>query len=158
MNDSALDRSVTIIAKFEGFRAQAYPDPASPRAVAKRKKQPYEHLSGAPWTIGYGETLNVSEGMTWAEPEAREHLKKRVTWFYLQVSALIPNASPNHLVACVSLAYNIGISAFKTSSVCRLTKRGEYAQAAEKFILWNKANGIPMLTGRRLEEKAIYLS
>lgn len=151
---------VTRIAAFEGFSAKSYPDPASPRAIAMRKKQPYEHLSGAPWTIGFGETLGIAEGMTWTREHALERLGRRVAGFRAQVAVLIPNATKNQIDACTSLAYNIGMAAFKASSVCRLTKRGEYAQAAEKFLLWNKAGGrvYAGLTARRLQERALYLT
>jgi len=157
---NALDRCVEFIAAHEGCRLKAYPDPASPLAIALRKRQNVAGLSGAPWTIGYGETLGISEGMTWTKEQARTQLKRRVAGFMAAVKKLITNANENQLIACVSLAYNIGLAAFKASSVCRFTARGDYARAAESFKLWNKAQGqiLKGLTLRRLSESILYLT
>lgn len=135
---------VAVIARLEGCRLTAYQD------------------SVGVWTIGFGETFGVKEGMVWTMEEAKARLRVRVTYFLLQVLRRCPQL---HLepwgrsVACTSLAYNIGLGAFGASSVCRLTKYREYASAAHAFLLWNKAGGrvLKGLTFRRQQEMLIYL-
>jgi lysozyme len=66
--------------------------------------------------------------------------------------------------AMVLLAFNIGVRAFRKSSVLKLHNKGDYAGAARSFGLWNKAtvNGVKRpvggLTSRRATEAALYLS
>ena len=61
--------------------------------------------------------------------------------------------------ACVSLCYNIGEGAFNKSSVVRLHNEGKYGDAAQAFMLWNKAAGKVSrgLQARRAKESALYL-
>jgi lysozyme len=115
------------------------------------------------WTIGYGETRGVHEGMTWTQQQAEAQLNLRATQFMLAVLAKCPELRtmpPQRLAACTSLAYNIGIQAFGISSVCRLTRRGEIQRAGDSFRLWNKAGGkvSRVLTLRAVKQRAVYLS
>lgn len=60
----------------------------------------------------------------------------------------------------VSLAFNIGTSAFATSTLLKKHLAGDYAGAAAQFARWNKAGGkvLAGLTKRRAAEAALYLS
>jgi lysozyme len=134
-----------LLKRFEGCRLHAYQD------------------SVGVWTIGYGETLNVVEGMVWTQEQADTALRTRAAYFLLSALAKCPQLAlekPERVAACVSLAYNIGVSAFGVSSVCRKTKRKDYSGAADAFKLWNKARGrvLKGLTWRRGVESKIYLS
>lgn len=173
----AIKLALPLVKSSEGLCLRAYPDPASPLSIAlsragllKKYKagaaaipDDLRHLSGAPWTIGYGETEGVSEGMLWTQEQAELRLIKRVTGFAAGVLKRCPQLHlepPGRLAACISLAYNIGLGAFGASSVCRKTGRGEFAAAANSFRLWNKAGGRVMagLTARREFERLLYLS
>ncbi len=161
----------------EGCNLRAYPDPASElyKALARARiiraykqgkaeiPERYRHLSGKPWTIGWGETLDVVEGMVWTQEYADERLQIRLMQFTLAVLKRCPqlHLEPDtRVAACVSLAYNIGVGAFAASSVCRYTMRCAYDAAAKAFKLWNKAGGLVMngLTLRRESEAHLYLS
>lgn len=142
---SALEILIRLLRQFEGCRLVAYQD-----------------VVGI-WTIGYGETLNVTKGMIWTQAQAEFRLRVRATQFLLDVQKRCPrllDATPKRQAACASLAYNIGVSAFAASSVCRKTARGDVAGAADAFLLWNKAGGrvISGLTKRREIERNVYLS
>jgi lysozyme len=56
--------------------------------------------------------------------------------------------------AFVSLAYNIGITAFCNSTLVRKAKAGDYRGACEQILRWNKFKGraLPGLTKRRQAE------
>ena len=140
---NALQYLIIFLKQFEGCRLKAYQD-----------------IVGV-WTIGYGETLGIKEGMVWTQEEAERHLTIRAGYFLQQVYLKCPQLllePPRRVAACVSLAYNIGLGAFGASSVCRYTKLRQYEKAANSFLLWDKAGGrkIRGLTIRRMLEKKEY--
>jgi lysozyme len=141
---TALDLLVAMLKRFEGCRLVAYRD------------------VGGVLTIGYGETAGVTEGMVWTQEYAERRLRERAAWFLAKVISMCPNLAtrPYKAAACACLAYNIGTGAFFASTVRQCTARGEYARAAERFVLWNKVKGVVVagLTRRRLAEKATYLT
>lgn len=146
MFSTALLRKVcSTIARFEGCRLVAYQDDVGV------------------WTVGYGETLGVAEGMVWTQEQADAQLERRAFYFLMQAYASCPSLKTepdDRVVACVSLEYNIGRAAFAASSVNRKTRRKDYTGAASSFMLWNKAGGRvdKGLTYRRGEERKIYES
>jgi lysozyme len=120
-------------------------------------------LDGSPWTIGYGETQGIREGMWWTLEQAEVSLQQRAGGVLLNMLRACPQLflePPARQAACTSLAYNIGVKAFRLSSVCRSTARREYSVAADKILLWNKAGGAVLegLTKRRRAERSLYLS
>jgi lysozyme len=134
---------ISLIKQFEGCKLKAY------------------KCSAGVWTIGYGETLGITEGMMWSLEEAERYLNTRVEYFLRNVYLKCPQLflePPSRVAACVSLAYNIGLGAFGASSVCRYTKQRNYEKAAASFLLWDKAGGkrIKGLTIRRMKEKELY--
>jgi lysozyme len=172
----ALALALPLIKGGEGLCLRAYPDPGSAlykalaRANLLRRYMKGEAeippalraLSGAPWTIGFGETAGVREGMWWTEEQAEARLLARVAGFAAGVLKRCPRLAQEpagRLAACTSLAYNTGLAAFGVSSICRCTARLEYRQAGDAFLLWNKAGGrvMPGLTLRRGRERALYL-
>lgn len=175
MND-LLDAIVALVMRFEGCHLHAYPDPASPLGVALQQRRLWRavlagkvaipadlaHLSGAPWTIGYGETLGVKPGMVWTQETAERRLRERLAQFLLAVYKKCPQLylePAGRVIACVSLAYNIGVGAFGASSVCRKTRLQEFLAAADAFLLWRFAQGRELagLKKRRVVERRTYL-
>jgi lysozyme len=124
-----------------------------------------EKLSGAPWTIGYGETKGVKQGMIWTQQEADSALQKRVEGFLqevLKTSPKLATAAPERIAAVVSLVYNIGTANYASSTVARCIAAGDHAGAAAAFLLWNKAGKplavMPGLVKRRQVESDLYKS
>lgn len=133
-----------IVEGFEGCRLKAYRD-----------------VVGI-WTIGFGETLGVKEGDVWTLEYAKRRLRVRIRQFLLATLTKCPQLRfepSGRVAACTSLAYNIGVSAFGVSSVCRHTLRKAYLAAARAFLLWNKAGGrvVRGLDNRRRLEMKMYL-
>ena len=176
--DSLIHQKIELIKRHEGFRSYAYPDPASPLALAtpqfRRRwgREPasvllallpekINKLSAAPWTCGYGETKGVGPDDFWTEAEASARLEVRYKEFedsVLRACTAKPNA--NQLAAMTSLCYNIGPAGFKRSTVLKAHNRGDHQAAARAFGLWNKSGGkvYAGLTRRRSEEAALYLT
>lgn len=139
--------AVKLIAESEGCKLKAYRCPA-----------------GIP-TIGWGRTQGVSLGDVITQQQADGFLLADLTDFTNGVRGLVTRpATLNELGAMVSLAYNIGLGAFRGSTVLRQHNAGNISLAAEAFKLWNKARVggvltvLPGLVTRRARESALYLT
>ena len=134
-----------IIKLYEGLRLQAYLCPANVL------------------TIGYGHTgTDVKPKMHITAQEAERLLQTDLTEFEEGVTSMLGGAktNENQFSAMVSLAYNIGLTSFKASSVIRHHRQGSTGTAASSFKLWNKGGGkvLSGLTKRRAAEAALYLT
>ena len=139
--------AVLEIAKSEGCRLKAY------RCQANIP------------TIGWGRTKNVKMGDECTQEQADKWFREDLTEFASGVHAsLRREPSQNELGAMTSLAYNIGISGFRSSTVLRKFNDGDLLAAARAFSLWNKItlNGQKVvsngLTARRAREAALFLT
>jgi len=112
-------------------------------------------------TVGYGHTgPDVFEGQEITQDEANTLLRLDLARFEAAVTRNLNTASQCQFDACVSLCYNIGEGNFSKSSVVRLHNEGKPGDAAQAFMLWNKAAGKVSrgLQARRAKESALYLS
>ncbi len=144
--------TVDLIKKWEGFKAKAY----------------FDTIANPPiWTIGYGTTARAGvgieprAGMVITEQEAAGYLKKTIDKFAQTIRPNIKRPiNENEFGAFVSLAYNIGPSAFAKSSALRLFNEGKRQEAADAILMWNKAGGkvVKGLVNRRNEERTFFLS
>lgn len=147
------DKGLKLIEEFEGFRSH-----------------PYKDLAGVV-TIGYGTTyypngkkVSLSDKPL-TEQEAHK-IKQTVIDrdFVPEVRGLLSDSkvpiTQDMFDALVSLVYNIGVDAFKHSSVLRYLKNGDKQSAANAMLMWNKANGrvIGGLAKRREAERELFLA
>jgi lysozyme len=132
---------LALLKEFEGLRLKAYRCPAGV------------------WTIGYGTTIGVEPDMEITEQQAEGFLRADLARFEAGVENLIGAASDNQFSACVSLAYNIGLSAFAGSTVLKRHKLGNKLGASRAFGMWIRGGGkiLPGLVRRREAEAALYL-
>ncbi len=142
--------------------------PAGRAAIRQRegcRLQAYRDGVGV-WTIGVGHTGRatpppVAEGMVISVAEADAFLAADLKPFEAAVNeAVAAPLAQNAFDACVSLAFNIGAGAFRTSSVARFAAAGRAAAAADAFLLWNRAGGrvVDGLAARRRAERAQFLT
>ena len=113
-------------------------------------------------TVGYGHTQGVTLGMTITEEEAEAFLLEDLESFQQCVNTWTNvQLNQNEYDALVSFAFNVGCTAFKDSTLCRLLNEGEDKKVvAEQFDRWVKgADGKPLagLVRRRDAEKDIFL-
>lgn len=135
-------KGISLICNFEGFRDKAYQD-----------------VVGV-WTIGYGFTKGVVEGMTITPNGAKIRLQDELTEYERAVenACTIP-PNQNQFDALVSFAFNVGCAGMRRSSVIKAHNRGDFDSAARAFALWNKAGGKVYrgLVRRRASEASLYL-
>ena len=129
------------------------------------------------WTIGYGHVVRSGgvmlsgkeneatarkaypNGLTLEQCE--ELLEKDLADYCRRVESLIKvKITDNQFAALVSLAYNIGVSAFGGSTLLSYLNKGNYSAAADQFARWNKGGGkvLAGLVRRREAERKLFLT
>jgi lysozyme len=139
--------TIALIKRFEGCRLITYRCPA-----------------GIP-TIGYGHTGNVKMGAVITQEEADLLLLNDLKFFEIHVRNFIQLPLNNNEVgALISFAYNVGLSALRSSTLLRKLNEGDCIGAAGEFSKWDKATvkGIKQplagLTARRTAERNLFLT
>lgn len=112
------------------------------------------------WTLGWGRTKGIFRWSTCTQATANLWFSQDMASFAKGVNAAIGNAPTTQAQfdAMVSLAYNIGIGAFLTSTVLRDHKAGAYPAAAAAFLLFDKQAHVVVsgLVARRTAEAVLY--
>ena len=145
---SVSNKGVDLICEFEGKRLVAYDDGVGV------------------WTIGFGTIkypngVRVKKGDTCTLEQAKEYMRHDLIEFEHTVNSSVrAPLNQNQFDALVSLAYNIGSNAFKSSTLVKKLNAGDYKGAASQFDVWINAGGKRMqgLVNRRDREKLLFLS
>lgn len=137
----ALAIATPFVAKWEGLRTD-----------------PYKDIGGV-MTVCYGETNIPMRKYTPAECEAM--LRDSLGGYAKGVLERNPNLKdrPFQLAAASSLAYNIGVSAYRGSTVARRFTQGDYKGACDAFLMWRFVGKkeVKGLLNRRKAEREICL-
>jgi len=145
-------KGLNIIKQKEGFRADAYVDPAT---------------GAEPITIGYGSTASAIDrpvrlGDKVTKDQAEEYLIYGINKKFLPTLKRVVSIplTQEMIDALLSLMYNIGGGNFSSSTLVRKLNEKDYCGAGDQFLVWNKANGKVMagLTTRRQQERDLFLS
>ena len=145
---SVSNKGVGLICEFEGKRLVAYDDGVGV------------------WTIGFGTIkypngTRVKKGDTCTLDQAKEYMRHDLIEFEHTVNSSVKvPLNQNQFDALVSLAYNIGSNAFKSSTLVKKLNTGDYQGAADQFNVWVNGGGKRMqgLVNRRDKEKLLFLS
>lgn len=92
------------------------------------------------WTIGWGHAgPEVHEGLVWTQQQADDALIADLLRFEQGVTRMLEHTlSGNQFSALVSLAFNIGLGSFGSSTVLHFINAGMLAQAPAAFMKWVK--------------------
>lgn len=138
------------------------------KGFEKLRLSPYMPTENDRPTIGWGSTGADITMFTlpWTIPQADERFANDLERFGGIVDIAVAGAptSQNQFDAMVSLAYNIGATNFRQSSVLTNHRAGHYQTAAWAFSLWDKqrnksTNVLEVVNGlvaRRAAEARIY--
>ena len=143
-----------LISQSESIQLRAYFCPAGVPTIGRG------HTKGITAQMvhdGYTITVAQEQALFAADMEEWERNVRGV---------LTRTPNENQLAAMVSLAFNIGLAGFKSSSVLKAFNRGDDQAAYRAFGLWNKitdpvtgrkvvSNGLSI---RRAKEAALYLA
>ena len=133
------DNGLSLIKRFEGCRLTAY------------------KCQAGVWTIGYGHTYGVYQGMTISKAQAESFLREDVKKFeeYVYDYYKVYGWNQNQFDALVSFAFNCG-----NGNLDKLLDGGHRSVAvvSQKILLYNKANGMTLqgLVNRRVAEKKLF--
>ena len=141
------------------------------RQVEGTRLAPYLDTSGH-WTIGTGSRWLADGSPVTASTPPLSHvaaadalMMRELRPRYLAVASLCPKgADPAQVAACVSFAYNEGVSAFAGSTLLHLWVQGDAKGAAAQFAAWNMEHDPATgqlrvnrgLTNRRAIEAAVF--
>lgn len=133
-----------LIEDEEGFREKAYKD------------------SIGRWTLGFGTTFidgkPVEEGMTCTRQQAELWMNADTASAQTAINQLVRiPLKQNQFDALVSFVYNIGIGAFRTSTMLKMINLRD-DRASGEFDRWNKAGGnvLPGIVSRRHRERMLF--
>lgn len=141
-------KGIDLICSFEGLRLTAYDDGVGV------------------WTIGFGTIkypngVRAKRGDTCTLEQAKSYMKYNLIEFEHTVNSLVKvPLNQNQFDALVSLTYNIGSGALKSSTLLKKLNLSDYKGAADQFDVWVNAGGKRMqgLANRRAKEKSLFLS
>ena len=141
---SALEILIKLIKESEGCKLTSYKCPAGI------------------WTIGYGQTKGIKEGMTWTQNQADEDLVKtalEVLNRAIKYSPILASVNMEKQAAIADFIYNLGVGNYATSTLKKKVDVGDWVSAASEIKRWDKAAGkvLKGLTVRRAKEAALLL-
>lgn len=134
------NKGLELIKSFEGCRLSSYKCPAGV------------------WTIGYGHTQGVYEGMVITQEQADNMLREDVKYYANAVNQYQSrfNFTQEEFDSLTSFTYNCGVGSLQAVMSCCNTKQ----EIAEECKLYNKGGGVVLagLVRRREEEYKLFMS
>jgi len=136
--------AMKAIKVFEGCRLKAY------------------KCSAGVWTIGYGHTAGVKEGMVITQEQAETYFENDIMEFLSPVQKEVGNiCNANQIAALTSFAFNVGKANFKKSTLLKVIKKNanNFPEIEKQFMRWVFAGSkIPLagLKNRRIAEFNLY--
>lgn len=143
----ASNKAIELIKESEGLRLNAY------------------RCSAGVLTIGYGHTKDVREGIRITEAEADTLLRMDVVDCEDTVNKYVKvPLNQNQFDALVDFVFNFGETKFRYSTLLKKLNDGNYKEASEEILRWNKAFDpkrkvyveLAGLTKRRNKEKELF--
>ena len=103
----------------------------------------YIPINGDVPTIGFGSTEGVKMGYTITPPKALERLMRDVGVAESAIGKCVKVPLYQHEYdAFTSFAFNVGTSAFCSSTLVKKLNQGDYDGACEEILRWNKQKRI----------------
>ncbi|WP_144880546.1 lysozyme [Gluconacetobacter diazotrophicus] len=150
MSNNILNEATQLIQVFEGFESKPYQDSADI------------------WTVGIGFTIWNHKPVTQYYPsevsseESSSYLETLVSNLNVKLlEDITVSLTDNQNVALLSFCYNIGIEAFRNSTMLKDINEGDFSSAANEFPKWNQSAGKVvqgLVTRRSIEQKRFMTS
>ncbi|MGX8689068.1 MAG: lysozyme [Bacteroidaceae bacterium] len=139
----ATNYATLLIKSFEQLRLNSYLCPAGV------------------WTIGYGHTDGVNQGMLITEKTADAFLKQDIRNAEHSINQMDAELTQEQFDALVSFVFNVGVRAFNVSTLRKkILKNPNDPSIADEFRRWVYAGDkkLPGLIKRREQEIKLYYS
>ena len=132
---------LSLIKKFEGCKLESY------------------KCAAGVWTIGFGSTSGVSEGMEISQERAEALLLEDVAVFEEAVNKAVEVPLEQYeFDALVSWTFNLGPSNLNSSTMLKVLNENKKNEVPAQMRRWNKANGETLqgLIRRREAESLLF--
>ena len=132
---------IELLKHFEGCELKAYQD------------------SVGVWTIGYGHTKGIYEGLEITQSEAEKMLQDELPEYEGYVTdKVVPMLQQHEYDALVCWVYNLGPTNLSSSTLLKRLNAGEFNDVPFQMKRWDKAGGQPLLglTRRRNAEALLF--
>ena len=132
---------IELLKHFEGCELKAYQD------------------SVGVWTIGYGHTKGIYEGLEITQSEAEKMLQDELPEYEGYVTdKVVPMLQQHEYDALVCWVYNLGPTNLSSSTLLKRLNAGEFKDVPFQMKRWDKAGGQPLLglTRRRNAEALLF--
>ena len=132
---------IELLKHFEGCELKAYQD------------------SVGVWTIGYGHTKGIYEGLEITQSEAEKMLQDELPEYEGYVTdKVVPLLQQHEYDALVCWVYNLGPTNLSSSTMLKKLNAGEFKEVPFQMKRWDKAGGQPLLglTRRRNAEALLF--
>ena len=132
---------IELLKHFEGCELKAYQD------------------SVGVWTIGYGHTKGIYEGLEITQSEAEKMLVDELPEYEGYISdKVVPMLQQHEYDALVCWVYNLGPTNLSSSTMLKKLNAGEFKEVPFQMKRWDKAGGQPLLglTRRRNAEALLF--
>ena len=141
---TTLEILIRLIKEFEGCKLEAYKCPAGI------------------WTIGYGQTKGIKQGMKWTQQEVDDNLLETcigVIGEAIKASPILLLEDINKQAAIADFVYNIGITNYNRSKLKLIINQKNWTSAVTEIKKWNKVGGAVLagLVRRRQYEADLLL-
>ena len=132
---------IELLKHFEGCELKAYQD------------------SVGVWTIGYGHTKGIYEGLEITQSEAEKMLQDELPEYEGYITdKVVPMLQQHEYDALVCWVYNLGPTNLSSSTLLKKLNAGEFKDVPFQMKRWDKAGGQPLLglTRRRNAEALLF--
>ena len=132
---------IELLKHFEGCELKAYQD------------------SVGVWTIGYGHTKGIYEGLEITQSEAEKMLVDELPEYEGYITdKVVPILQQHEFDALVCWVYNLGPTNLSSSTMLKKLNAGEFKEVPFQMKRWDKAGGQPLLglTRRRNAEALLF--
>ena len=132
---------IELLKHFEGCELKAYQD------------------SVGVWTIGYGHTKGIYEGLEITQSEAEKMLQDELPEYEGYITdKVVPMLQQHEFDALVCWVYNLGPTNLSSSTMLKKLNAGEFKEVPFQMKRWDKAGGQPLLglTRRRNAEALLF--
>ena len=132
---------IELLKHFEGCELKAYQD------------------SVGVWTIGYGHTKGIYEGLEITQSEAEKMLQDELPEYEGYVTdKVVPMLQQHEYDDLVCWVYNLGPTNLSSSTMLKKLNAGEFKEVPFQMKRWDKAGGQPLLglTRRRNAEALLF--
>ena len=132
---------IELLKHFEGCELKAYQD------------------SVGVWTIGYGHTKGIYEGLEITQSEAEKMLIDELPEYEGYITdKVVPMLQQHEFYGLLCWVYNLGPTNLSSSTMLKKLNAGEFKEVPFQMKRWDKAGGEPLLglTRRRNAEALLF--